>query len=192
MRYWDTGDEATNANLTYLRSIALDSKPPFDLNRVNDKFIAVIGVIEMLPVKVRQHFDFPQLYIGGSAEWWSAERRNTEAARLCDALTTGLDRIASDPTLRKGGGADLRDRKKSQGEAILAALEAFKAVFPNRSYSAELSALRQATLGTSLQWRVTEIERVLNKSRWNGPTTREYEVYRELGAIEFHAAHYYR
>ncbi|WP_172839615.1 hypothetical protein [Sphingomonas sp. LK11] len=191
MRHWDTVDGPTNANLAYLESIAQDRKPPFDLEQINNKFGAVIEVTNMLPSAVMRHFDLPFLFIGASAEHWSTERRTAEAQKLCDALMKGLDEIAKDDSLRKGGSAKFSDRKRTRGEVILAAVGKFKEAYRAQNYSPSLSSLREAAMGTSIQRRVTEIERILNRARWSGPTSRDYEVYREIGAIEFYASRYH-
>jgi len=192
MRYWDTSDDPTNANLTYLESIAQDRSPTFDAEQVNDKFGAVISMLDVLPKAVLRHFDFPSLYIGGSAVRWSAERRAAEVEKLRKAIADGLDKIAADDCLIHRGTADLSDRKRTRGEVILEALAKFKALFPQRDYSGALTSLRQASFGTSVQRRVDEIDKILARKRWPGPTSKEYEVYRQIGDIEFYAAHYHR
>jgi hypothetical protein len=191
MRYWDTPDDATNANLGYLESLSTNDRPPIDVEQVNDLFGAVIRVTRMLPAAVMRHFDLPSLYIGGSAERWNADKRLQEVSRLCEALRSGLDLVFADATLQKGGGANFSDRPRTKGESVLDALEAFKREFPDRSYSSSLAALSRAAAGTRMNRDVTTIEKIVSRKRWSGPNSPEYEVYRAVGAIEFYAARFH-
>lgn len=191
MTPWNTPDAVTNSNLSYLESIAKDRDPPFDETRINDRFSEVISVVETLPLAVRKHFSL-NAYIANFASFWSPETRNEKAAELSDALARGLEAVAADPDLRKGGDADWSDRPRTRGEDILDAAAALKRELPTGHFHASLQALRTAVAGTSLQRHLTEIDRVLAKKRWDRPTSREYEIYRELGSIEFAAKRYFR
>ncbi len=42
-----------------------------------------------------------------------------------ERFAAGLEKVASDPTLQRGG-ADLSDRPKSKGERVAAALDAYE------------------------------------------------------------------
>ena len=176
---WDTGDEPTDHNLRFLGQLA-ESPRDHTADSVSNRFGNVITVEKMLPAVIKAHFQLPFLFIGDSAEHWSATRRAEKIAELTTALTAGLESLEIDPSLKRGGGADFSDRPASKGEEIAGALQAYR----DSPGSSELSELRQATYGTSLRRYVEQLDKWLVRKRPSpgGPSI-EYEIALALGEI---------
>lgn len=181
-RYWHTGDAPTDANLRYLESLARPWSG-MTVEHFMDKVRGVIGVERMLPRVIRAHFNLPSLFIGNAAENWPPERIQEETARLCDALEAGLAAAHADPTLVKGGSADLSDRPATKGEELGAALEAYR----ENPGSSELSHLRQVASGTTVDRNMERLDMWLARKR---PSSKdrsiEYEIASVLGDIARH------
>jgi hypothetical protein len=186
MRYWNTGDDATDSNLGYLESLG-QVWDGMTVEHFMDKLRGVIGVEKMLPAAVRQHFSFPYLFIGAAAYSWSKERLRDETAKLCGAINEGLDRVAADASLSRGGGADFSDRPHTVGERVLEALEFFK----KHRGSAELSQLRAAIGSAQLHSQMTRLDQALTWKRARGSVSPEQEILRAIGDLEWHASRYH-
>jgi len=182
MRYWDTGDEATNSNLAQLER-AGESWPGLTVDDFMNKILSVIDVRKVLPAAVLRHFNFPSLLIGNTASSWSKQRLADETAKLCGAINEGLDRVAADPTLQRGGGADLSDRPQTVGERVLAALKAFE---KERGH-AEFTKLRMAAMMTPLQRYVEKLDQALQQKGTRGNLSPEQTVLRAIGELEWYA-----
>ncbi len=181
-RHWNTGDRPTDANLTYMESLATSWRG-MTVEHFMDKLRGVIGLQRMLPKAVRDHFTLPFLYIGNSAYDWLPERLQEEAATLCSALEAGLKAVHNDESLAKGGSADLSDRPATRGEEVRAALDAYRE-YPG---SHELSRLRQAASGTSLHRYIDRLDKWLARKRPSSPDRPiEYEIASVLGDIARH------
>jgi hypothetical protein len=186
VRYWNTGDSATDANLTYLESLGTPW-PGITVEPFMDKVRGAINVTSMLPEAVRRHFALPSLFIGAMAYDWNAERLQAEADKLCAAIEKGLEAAAADPALTRGGGADLSDRPTSRGEDVLAALAVFKA---SRG-DAEYQALRIASPGGPIGAAIEDLGRARKRQRLSGTLSVEQEILRAIGSIEWHASRYH-
>ncbi|WP_217272094.1 hypothetical protein [Sphingopyxis sp. BSNA05] len=159
MRYWNTGDSATDKNLGYLESLG----SPFNnisVDQYMNKLQGVIGVEKMLPKAVLSHFNLPSLFIGNSAYSWTDERLQENADNLCRAINEGLYNAYNDESLKKGGDADLSDRPLTKGEEIYAAVSAY---IDCRGAS-ELHALRMAVSG-SMYHRMKQLDHWLDRKR---------------------------
>jgi hypothetical protein len=178
-RYWHTGDAPTDANLRYLESLARPWSG-MTVEHFMDKIRGVIGVERMLPRAIRAHFNLPSLLIGNAAYDWPPDRLRVETASLCDALEAGLAAAHADPTLAKGGSADLSDRPATKGEELGAALEAYR----EQRGSSELSDLRQVASGTTAARYMDRLDTWLARKR---PSSKdrsiEYEIVSVLGDI---------
>lgn len=178
-RYWHTGDTPTDANLSYMESLARPWSG-MTVEHFMDKIRGVIGVERMLPRAIRRHFALPPFFIGNAAYDWPPERLREETERLCDALEAGLAATHADPTLSRKGLADLSDRPATKGEELREALEAY------REYRgrAELNRLRQVASSTSLYRYIDRLDYWLARKR---PSSKErpieYEIVSVLGDI---------
>jgi hypothetical protein len=190
IRFWDTADPPTNANLGLLEGLGADWRG-LTTEQALQKYEQVIGVRRMLPAVVARHFNFPFLEIGGEAPSWTPQRREERSKQLCDAINEGLDHVAIDRALQTGGGADFSDRPQTKGEAIMKALEVFQKAWPRGSWASELTTLEVSVSGTPMQSDVRRLRELLSAKRWSGPTSVEYEVYRVIEDVEGRASRYH-
>ncbi|WP_198672380.1 hypothetical protein, partial [Pseudogemmobacter bohemicus] len=121
----------------------------------------VINAETMLPAAVKKHFRFPNPYVRDDHERRNQDYRNDLTNRIIAANRAGLDSADADPSLRRGGGADLSDRPRSQGELILEMLTAFE---ETRS-SAAFHRLYAAVSPTTLQGRIRTIEMLMKRKK---------------------------
>lgn len=179
MRYWQTRDGPTNANLSYLETLA-KSWPGISRDQFMEKLRAVIGLQRVLPQTVRRHFSLPYLFIGNEAERWSDARLQEKAEELCESLESGLAAAHDDPSLGRDGDADWSDRPATRGEEIVAAEKAFA---ETRS-GTDLANLRAACAGTPAGRAFDALERWLKRRRSTDPhRTVEYEIVCALSDI---------
>lgn len=179
MRYWQTSDGPTNANLDHLENLARPWRG-ITVDHFMDRIRSLIGIEKMLPQAVRRHFNLPPLYLGNAPHHWSSERLVEKTQELCDALEAGLASAHVDPALQRAGNADLSDRPATRGEEIAEALDAYR----RNGGSAELSTLRQACYGTRLTSHIEKLDRWLNRKRPSSPDRSiAYEIACVLGDI---------
>jgi hypothetical protein len=179
MRYWRTKDDPTNANLTYLDSIA-QTWPGMTVDEFMAKVRAVIGLREMLPKAVLRHFDLPFLYVGADPYRWGEDRLREKTTELVGALEIGLAAAFADPELGPDGAADWSDRPPTRGEEIKAALACYREDRDVRS----LADLRQACAPTRLSRHVERLDKWLARKRPSSPhRSIEYEIADALGDI---------
>jgi hypothetical protein len=187
MRSWQTQDAPTNANLGYLENLA-HLWPGITLDQYMDKLRGVIGVERMLPAAVKRHFNLPFLFIGDSAYRWDQPRLLEEATKLCAAIEAGLAAVHADPSLKRDGDADLKDRPPTRGEEIAAALEAYQA-YPG---SSQLSDLRLACSVGGLHRYIDQLDKWLARKRPSSPDRSiAYEIASVLGDLRRRACDYH-
>lgn len=174
-RFWNTGDLATDANLTALEGIATEW-PDIELDNFMDQIRALIGYRAMLPCAVLTHFDLPNLMVGAEPERWSRDRLRQKAIELQTAVATGLARAWADDTLKAAGGADLSDRPSTKGEEVSAALGRYRL---DRSDEA-LHRLREACYATPLNQQMERLDKWLARKR---PSSPDRPIEREIADI---------
>jgi hypothetical protein len=182
LRYWNTGDHVTDTNLGYFESIG-QYWPDMSVEEFMDKVRAQIDITDMLPKAVLLHFKLPSPFIGAQPYDWSKERLDQRARELTAAITLGIENCAADPTLKLGGGADLSDRPRSEGERVLERLEAFD----RHRGDAEFNALAACHVSGDLRAAIEELGRARQRKRPSGNLSPGDLVARAISNIRFHA-----
>lgn len=186
MHYWRTGDEVTDANLSYLENLARwDSKSGKE--QTHQLALAVIRVSPMLPALVSSHFELPSPYIGGGAYDWSDAQRAKWIESMTSAISRGLESASLDEALKRDNSPDFSDRPRSRGEVILEALERFR---QSRSNS-DLSDLSVAIGPTNLHSYFDELKRALVRKRPSPGSSLEVEILKAIGKLDFYARHWF-
>ena len=118
----------------------------------------------MLPAAVKRHFRVNP-YVGDYARPSDAWRLLTWSGIAKD-LDEGLTGVMDDPTLQKGGGADLSDRPPSRGEQIAAICKRLEAIYDRGgSWDAAVAELDRASSGTNVRGEVQAMKRLIAKKR---------------------------
>jgi hypothetical protein len=186
MHYWDTGDRVTDKNLASLERWTLDDVH-MNSDQASNFASAMIDMTEMLPRLVKRHFSLPHLFIGDLNSRWTDEQRSAWISGVCQAISSGIEKAASDEALKRENSPDFRDRPKSRGEVVLEALEKFS---KSRSRS-DLGSLSIAVSSTNLQSEYRDIEKAYERKRPAPNTTLEGEIFRAISALEFHAERWF-
>jgi hypothetical protein len=176
-RYFDTGDEVTDANLRVLEHLSGNDAHGGEYGLFDIHIQATIGCYKMLPAAVRHHFRINP-YVG---DYYSLSDARREAlwSGIAAGLDAGLTAVATDPALRRGGGADLSDRPQSMGERIIAACDALMAAVDRGGpRDGPLSDLVLAATGTPARGDADKLKRLFQMNRipdydaWRGGVIR--------------------
>lgn len=165
-RYFDIDDTPTVKNLERLDHLSWQRAIAGDFQLIDTLLIAAIESINLLPLAVRSHIDEIGFYTHGQHQTMTPMQRTALWDRLAERLGKDLDKILADPTLQRGGGANLSDRKKTRGERIEAICDQLSdALSEGRDAEALARALAREGQGTDAGHDGRELLKLLARKR---------------------------
>ncbi len=186
MRSFDTGDAATDFNLSRLSHLSEHDSFDGDAGRMHDWLVAVIQSIEMLPKAVGCRFRLHDYQIGDLHYQLPSDRRSKLWRELVQKLKQRVDAVAADPVVRRdgpNGPPDLSDRPQTRGERIIDLCKKLdSAPWSSPDFERILAAIEQeAAFGIRAD--VAELRRLVRKKRIKDLSEHTYWVIRHLSHI---------
>lgn len=175
MRNFAITDSIVLGQLHELERLAAQDCRDGDYRLIDILICAVIGTMKVLPeaISARIHTSF---YVGSAHYDTTNAGRVKLWARLSAGLNDDLDRLAADPALAD---VDVSSRRKTRGEAILAACERLDAARASgEDMLSPAQKLKRVGAGTDAGSDGSELVRILSKKRIPDVHQHNYEISR--------------